>query len=92
MFSYENADLIGLEHFNVAERCVQHMQKNNALSDIISILGKTMPCAPRFHLKKFLFFCWGIDELSEDDKNIVYRSKKSLRIEVYITGTNNIGY
>merc|ERR1719510_252101 len=49
-------DLIGLEHFNVAERCVQHMQKNNALADIISILG--------------------IDELSEDDKNIVYRSKK----------------
>ena len=49
-------DLIGLEHFNVAERCVQHMQKNNALSDIISIFGKTMPCAPRFHLKKFLFF------------------------------------
>merc|ERR1712048_1434593 len=49
-------DLIGLEHFNTAERCVQHMQKNNALADIISILG--------------------IDELSEDDKNIVYRSKK----------------
>merc|ERR1719447_2635126 len=49
-------DLIGLEHFNVAERCVQHMQKNNALADIISILG--------------------IDELSEDDKNIVYRSRK----------------
>merc|ERR1719420_752275 len=49
-------DLIGLEHFNVAERCVQHMQKNNALADIISILG--------------------IDELSEEDKNIVYRSKK----------------
>merc|ERR1719273_2609741 len=49
-------DLIGLEHFTVAERCVQHMQKNNALADIISILG--------------------IDELSEDDKNIVYRSKK----------------
>merc|ERR1719510_2447352 len=49
-------DLIGLEHFNVAERCVQHMQKNNALADIISILG--------------------IDELSEDDKNLVYRSRK----------------
>merc|ERR1712156_355075 len=49
-------DLIGLEHFNTAERCVQHMQKNNALADIISILG--------------------IDELSEDDKNIVYRSRK----------------
>jgi F-type H+-transporting ATPase subunit beta len=49
-------DLIGLEHFNTAERVVQHMQKNNALADIISILG--------------------IDELSEDDKNIVYRSRK----------------
>ena len=49
-------DLIGMEHFNAAERCVQYMQKNNALADNISILG--------------------IDELSEDDKNIVYRSKK----------------
>merc|ERR1712019_23094 len=49
-------DLIGLEHFNTSERCVQHMQKNNALADIISILG--------------------IDELSEDDKNLVYRSRK----------------
>merc|ERR1719447_1461259 len=49
-------DLIGMEHFNTAENCVQHMQKNNALADIISILG--------------------IDELSEDDKNIVYRSRK----------------
>jgi len=49
-------DLIGLEHFRTAESCVQHMQKNNALADIISILG--------------------IDELSEDDKNLVYRSRK----------------
>merc|ERR1719333_1845568 len=49
-------DLIGLEHFRTAENCVQHMQKNNALADIISILG--------------------IDELSEDDKNLVYRSRK----------------
>merc|ERR1712062_864235 len=49
-------DLIGLEHFRTAENCVQHMQKNIALADIISILG--------------------IDELSEDDKNIVYRSRK----------------
>merc|ERR1711879_524225 len=49
-------DLIGLEHFNTSERCVQHMQKNNALADIISILG--------------------IDELSEEDKNLVYRSRK----------------
>merc|ERR1719499_2329306 len=49
-------DLIGLEHFRTAENCVQHMQKNNALTDIISILG--------------------IDELSESDKNLVYRSRK----------------
>merc|ERR1712141_219782 len=49
-------DLIGLEHFRTAENCVQHLQKNNALADIISILG--------------------IDELSEDDKNTVYRSRK----------------
>merc|ERR1712025_1051946 len=49
-------DLIGLEHFRCAENCVQHMQKNNGLADIISILG--------------------IDELSEDDKNLVYRSRK----------------
>merc|ERR1711972_54173 len=49
-------DLIGLEHFNVAENVVKHLQKNNSLADIIAILG--------------------IDELSEDDKNIVYRSKK----------------
>jgi len=49
-------DLIGLEHFRTAENCVQHMQKNNALSDIIAILG--------------------IDELSEADKNLVYRSRK----------------
>merc|ERR1719327_349193 len=49
-------DLVGLNHFLTAERVVQHMQKNNALADIISILG--------------------IDELSEDDKNIVYRSRK----------------
>merc|ERR1712083_692812 len=54
--SMKMPDLIGLEHFNTAERVVQHMQKNNALADIISILG--------------------IDELSEDDKNIVYRSRK----------------
>merc|ERR1712025_834176 len=39
-----------------SERCVQHMQKNNALADIISIVG--------------------IDELSEEDKNLVYRSRK----------------
>merc|ERR1719270_2211323 len=49
-------DLIGLEHFRTAESCVRHMQKNNALADIISILG--------------------IEEGEEDDKNLVYRSRK----------------
>merc|ERR550532_1989043 len=49
-------DLVGLTHFLTAERVIQHFQKNNALSDIIAILG--------------------MDELSEDDKNIVFRSRK----------------
>merc|ERR1712098_653511 len=43
----------------VAQRIIQHFQKNNALSDIIAILG--------------------MDELSEADKNIVYRSRKMER-------------
>merc|ERR1712241_1301728 len=49
-------DIVGLNHFTVAQRVIQHFQKNNALSDIIAILG--------------------MDELSEDDKNIVFRSRK----------------
>jgi len=52
-------DVIGLYHFNVAQRIIQHFQKNNALSDIIAILG--------------------MDELSEADKNVVYRSRKMER-------------
>merc|ERR1712025_733828 len=52
-------DVIGLHHFTVAQRVIQHFQKNNALSDIIAILG--------------------MDELSEADKNIVYRSRKMER-------------
>merc|ERR1711870_18769 len=32
-------DLVGLQHFNQAQRVVQHFQKNNALADIIAILG-----------------------------------------------------
>jgi len=47
---------VGLKHFEVAQRIIQHMQKNNALADIIAILG--------------------MDELSEEDKSIVYRSRK----------------
>merc|ERR1712173_405894 len=49
-------DLVGLLHFNQAQRVVQHFQKNNSLSDIIAILG--------------------MEELSESDKNIVFRSRK----------------
>merc|ERR1711978_386489 len=32
-------DLVGLNHFNQAQRVIQHFQKNNALADIIAILG-----------------------------------------------------
>ena len=49
-------DLIGLEHFNVAERCVQHMQKNNALADIISILGKINAIRTTLRSQMFSFF------------------------------------
>merc|ERR1711924_44983 len=49
-------DIVGVAHFNTAQRVVQHFQKNNALSDIIAILG--------------------MEELSEGDKNIVFRSRK----------------
>merc|ERR1739844_519952 len=49
-------DVLGLGHFTIAERVIQHFQKNNSLADIIAILG--------------------MDELSEDDKNIVFRSRK----------------
>jgi len=49
-------DLVGLHHFNQAQRVVQHFQKSNALADIIAILG--------------------MEELSEGDKNIVFRSRK----------------
>jgi F-type H+-transporting ATPase subunit beta len=45
-----------VKHFNTCQRVVQHFQKNNALADIIAILG--------------------MEELSEDDKNIVFRSRK----------------
>jgi len=49
-------DLVGVRHFGMAQRVVQHFQKNNALADIIAILG--------------------MEELSEDDKNVVFRSRK----------------
>mmetsp|Transcript_309 Transcript_309/g.500 ORF Transcript_309/g.500 Transcript_309/m.500 type:complete len:623 (-) Transcript_309:297-2165(-) len=49
-------EAVGKGHFDVCQRVIQHFQKNNALSDIIAILG--------------------MDELSEEDKAIVYRSRK----------------
>jgi len=49
-------DAVGLKHFEITQRVIQHMQKNNALADIIAILG--------------------MDEVSEEDKSIVFRSRK----------------
>jgi len=49
-------EAIGLKHFDTCQRCIKHLQKNEALQDIIAILG--------------------MDELSEEDKAIVYRSRK----------------
>ena len=49
-------EAVGLRHFNVTQRVIQHLQKNNSLADIIAILG--------------------MDELSEEDKAIVFRSRK----------------
>ncbi len=48
-------EAVGLRHFDTCQRVIQHFQKNNALADIIAILG--------------------MDE-SEEDKAIVYRSRK----------------
>merc|ERR1712115_230042 len=52
-------EAVGLRHFDTCQRVIQHMQKNNALADIIAILG--------------------MDELSEEDKAIVFRSRKMER-------------
>merc|ERR1712174_112732 len=49
-------EAVGLRHFDICQRVIQHFQKNNALADIIAILG--------------------MDELSEEDKAIVFRSRK----------------
>jgi len=49
-------EVVGKKHFDTTQRLIQHLQKNNALADIIAILG--------------------MDELSEEDKAIVYRSRK----------------
>ncbi len=48
--------IVGQEHFDVANKVKQVLQKNKDLQDIIAILG--------------------IEELSEEDKTIVYRARK----------------
>ncbi len=53
------ADIIGEEHYEVANRVKQVLQRYKDLQDIIAILG--------------------IEELSEDDKQMVYRARKLQR-------------
>lgn len=51
--------IVGQEHYQVARRVQEYLQKYNELQDIIAILG--------------------MDELSEEDRNIVYRARKIQR-------------
>jgi F-type H+-transporting ATPase subunit beta len=51
-----NAEIVGVEHFEVAQEVLQTLQRFKELQDIIAILG--------------------MDELSEDDKNLVNRARK----------------
>ncbi len=50
------ADTVGEEHYNVARRVQEYLQKYKELQDIIAILG--------------------MEELSEEDKIVVYRARK----------------
>lgn len=52
-------EIVGEEHYNVARRVQEALQKYNELQDIIAILG--------------------MDELSEEDRDIVYRARKIQR-------------
>ena len=52
-------EIVGEEHYHVARRVQEALQKYNELQDIIAILG--------------------MDELSEEDKQIVYRARKIQR-------------
>lgn len=54
-----DSDIVGLEHYNVASRTRETLQRYKELQDIISILG--------------------MDELSDEDKEIVYRARKITR-------------
>jgi len=53
------ADIIGEEHYKVARRVQEYLQKYKELQDIIAILG--------------------MEELSDDDKLVVYRARKLQR-------------
>ena len=50
------ADIVGEEHYEVARRVQEILQKYKELQDIIAILG--------------------MEELSDEDKNIVFRARK----------------
>lgn len=52
-------EIVGEEHYNVARRVQEALQKYNELQDIIAILG--------------------MDELSEEDRDVVYRARKIQR-------------
>lgn len=51
-----DANIVGQEHYDVARRAQEVLQRYQELKDIIAILG--------------------MDELSEEDKNLVYRARK----------------
>ena len=51
------ADVVGQEHYEVARKVQEYLQKYKELQDIIAILG--------------------MEELSEEDKLVVYRARKS---------------
>lgn len=53
------AEIVGQEHYDVARKVQEYLQKYNELQDIIAILG--------------------MDELSDEDKHIVYRARKIQR-------------
>jgi F-type H+-transporting ATPase subunit beta len=57
-----SADIVGEEHFNVARRVQQILQRYRELQDIIAILG--------------------VEELSEEDKQVVHRAR---RIERFLS-------
>jgi F-type H+-transporting ATPase subunit beta len=54
-----DADIVGAEHYNCAQRVKEILQRYKELQDIIAILG--------------------MDELSDEDKQVVYRARKVQR-------------